>query len=138
MAAQLPLTVPDVVCIDDIDQNGLETTSDLQTLEQDVYHLLIEIKGSNIDDITRGLGIEGLLSAAANRLGGKAQEIESQLQQDARIVIAIATVSILPPGTRLPDGTTFAGTDAILELTCVAVRVPLADVYRGVELVPPV
>lgn len=44
--------------------------------------------------------------------------------------------------TRQPDGvwtlTTFAGTDAILELTCVAVRVPLADVYRGVELVPPV
>lgn len=44
--------------------------------------------------------------------------------------------------TRQPDGvwtlTTFAGPDAILELTCVAVRVPLADVYRGVELVPPV
>jgi hypothetical protein len=104
-ASQLPLTVSDVVCLDDLDANGSETTSDLQTLIQDVYHVLIEVRGSNIDDVTRGAGVELLLSGDASVLPGVAQEIETQLGQDSRIAAVTATISLVAPGGSAPDGT---------------------------------
>lgn len=106
MASPLPLTAPDVVCFDDLDLLGTETASDLETLEQDVYHVLIEVPGSNPDDVSRGCGVESILSGPSTRLDGLTTKIESQLRKDDRIDDARAMLTKLPPGSTLPDGTT--------------------------------
>jgi hypothetical protein len=101
----LPLTAPDLVCLDDLDANASETTSDLQTLIQDVYHVLIEIYGSNIDDVDRGLNVEGMLSSDASDLPTLCLNAEQQLGQDARIAAVSVTSSYVPPGGKAQDGT---------------------------------
>jgi phage baseplate assembly protein W len=80
---QVPVT--DLLCIDDLDPNGGETTSDLQSLAQDVYHILLEPLGSNLDDPARGVGFAGLLSAPSTKLAAAANICDSQLRKDSRI-----------------------------------------------------
>lgn len=115
-SALLPLTVSDLVCFDDVDAGGAETTSDLQTLIQDVYHVLIEKRGSNIDDPTRGADVEGKLSGTSSDLVTIAQEIESELQKDDRITSCQAAVSFLTPGSSAPDGTLLPNGGWLLEV----------------------
>lgn len=91
--APLPLTVSDLVCVDDLDAFGGETQSDLETLAQDVYHLLLERKSSNLDDPTRGIGAEGLLSGSADALAAAPSIIDSQLRKDTRIQASKTTLS---------------------------------------------
>jgi hypothetical protein len=112
----LPLTVADLVCIEDLDANGAETTSDMQTLVQDVYHVVIEKIGSNIDDIARGIGAENLLSGDSNALLNLAQVVESQLGEDDRIAGVTATVSQILPGGTLPDATLLPEGGFLLEI----------------------
>jgi hypothetical protein len=81
----LPLTVPDLVCVLDLDPNGNETRSDLQTLEQDVLHVLIELLSSNPDDPDRGVGVDQYLSGTQDDLAKVPRIIENQLEQDDRI-----------------------------------------------------
>lgn len=116
----LPLTAPDVVCFDDLDQLAGETASDLETLEQDVYHILIEEPGSNIDDPDRGCGVERILSGPASGLDGMTNHIESQLRKDARIDGAKAKLTKLAPGAALPDGTLLEDGGYLLEVEVVA------------------
>ena len=97
--AALPLTVPDLVCVLDVDAFAAETTSDLQTLVQDVFHILLEDEGSNPDDPTRGVGVDNYLNgtlAKANRLPAK---IEQQLLEDDRIDACSASLSAQPDGS---------------------------------------
>jgi hypothetical protein len=79
------LQYPDVVCYDDVDELGLECTSELQVLEQDVYHVLKQELGSNPDDPDRGIGIEGKLSGTETDFLLLPSEIDSQLREDDRI-----------------------------------------------------
>lgn len=95
-ANALPLTVPDVVCTDDVDQYARETTSDLETLVQDVFHILIELPGTNIDDPDRGVGVEALLSGSAANIGTVQKRIEAQLLRDDRIDACTTEVSSDP------------------------------------------
>lgn len=90
--AILPLTYPDAVCVDDVDPNGNETLSDLQTLAQDVYHLLLEVPGSNLDDPTRGIGVVGYLSGTSVNLLTLPSLIDGQLAKDDRIDSSQTTV----------------------------------------------
>jgi hypothetical protein len=103
--ANLPLTIPDLLWVDDMDLFAGETTSDLQTLQQDVYHMLIEPPASNPDDLNRGLGLARMLSGTEAQLAGITQTIDAQLQRDARIDSSQTTLTKLPPGSMLPDGT---------------------------------
>jgi hypothetical protein len=82
-----PTVVPvtDLLCVDDLDGTGAETTSDLQVLAQDVYHLLEEILASNLDDPTRGLGLPGLLNGTSLQLSVAAHQVDAQLRKDDRI-----------------------------------------------------
>jgi len=109
----LPLTVPDLACLDDLDAFGGETASDLQSLAQDVYHLLLERLGSNLDDLTRGIGVEGLLNGSADALAATPAIIDSQLRKDTRILSSrtrltfqdeayTLAISILPVATLVP------------------------------------
>jgi hypothetical protein len=81
----LPLTVPDLVGFDDLDPNASETTSDLQTLFQDVYHVAVEILGTNPDDPTRGVGLLTYLSGTSVQLQTAGGVLENQLLADDRI-----------------------------------------------------
>lgn len=125
----LPLTYADLLCLDDMTTTAQETTSDLQTLAQDVYHLLIEMPGSNIDDPDRGVGVEGLLSAPANDLVTVAQNVESQLLKDDRINAVTATVSIVMAGGTWPDGTLAPEGGYVLAISIESNVGPLGLVY---------
>ena len=97
----LPLTNPDMVCELDCDPLGAETTSDLQSLIQDVMHILMEDLGSNLDDPNRGVGIYRYLSGTQNDFRNLIATIESQLSSDPRIdsvsaQIQTNTVGIYP------------------------------------------
>lgn len=87
--------VVDAVCLDDLDANGNETTSDLQGLSQDVYHLLLEAHGSNLDDPARGVGLDDLLSRPTISLSAAASVIDSQLRRDPRIDSSKTTLSVV-------------------------------------------
>lgn len=89
---QVTVRVTDAVCLDDLDPSGSETTSDLQALAQDVYHLLLQILGSNLDAPTLGIGIKNLLSASSLKLAAAASIVDSQLRKDARIAGSQTTV----------------------------------------------
>lgn len=93
------LTIPDVVCLDDLDAFGRETTSDLQTLWQDVFHMLKEILGSNIDDVNRGIGVDQLLSGSTKPLATIAGRIDQGLAIDDRIDGSTTTVSVETDGS---------------------------------------
>ncbi len=116
----LPLTAPDLVCVDDLDPFASETTSDLQSLIQDVYHVLIQAPGSNPDDIDRGIGVNQMLSGATNALAGTAHMIQVELAKDDRIDAVQAKMTNLGPGSVLPDGTPLPAGGYLLEVTVVA------------------
>jgi hypothetical protein len=84
--------VTDLVCVDDVDLFARETTSALQALVQDVYHMLIEAPGSNLDVPGRGIGIYNLLSAPSANQKQMANLIDQQLPLDARIDACTTTI----------------------------------------------
>lgn len=81
----LPLTYPDLLCLDDLDPYASETTSDLQNLAQDVHHILLEELGSNPDDPSRGVGVLSYLGADEKLFGTLPGTIDTQLSEDDRI-----------------------------------------------------
>ena|ERR1700689_4237161 len=95
----LPLTVPDLLWGNDMDLMARATVSDLQTLEQDVLHILAEVLGSSIDDPTRGIGISSMLSGPTTLLTNVAALIDTQLTKDPRIDAVATTVTQDAPGT---------------------------------------
>src|SRR5215467_3909676 len=97
----LPLTYPDIRCTDDMDPFATETASDLETLEQDVLHILLEDPGSNLDDPTRGIGVLSFLSGDQTTLAKLPSQIDHQLRNDDRIDSSITTVTQRPDGSFL-------------------------------------
>lgn len=95
MAASLPQTYKDIVCVLDMNPNATETTSDLQSLVQDVFHILLEFPGSNPDDVTRGIGMQTYLSATQDKFQGLPGKIEEQLKRDTRITSASCVIEIV-------------------------------------------
>lgn len=88
----LPLTAPDLVCEFDLDLFAGETTSDLQSLEQDVLHMLLEAPGSNLDDLTRGIGVVDMLGGPVADLATVPHRIEAALAKDDRIDSSTVTI----------------------------------------------
>lgn len=84
-SAPLPLTYSDLVLIDDMDPFAAETTSDLQNLIQDCYHVVMQEKGSNPDDETRGFGLMSRLSGTLAEFMASASDLDAELEKDARI-----------------------------------------------------
>jgi hypothetical protein len=95
--ATLPLTYHDLVCVDDLDPLGRETQSDLETLEQDVLHILEEVLGSNLDDPNRGVGLLSILSGNTTILTNMAATIDGQLTKDTRIDASSTAVTNTGP-----------------------------------------
>ena len=101
MTQPLPLTVPDLVGFDDLDPFARETTSDFQTLQQDVYHRLLELPGSNLDDITLGIGVMQYLSGTATDAAKLPAIVDEQLQRDSRIDTCTSTLAQQADGSYL-------------------------------------
>lgn len=78
-------------CYEDLDSFGAETTDELEDLAQDLYHRLIEERGSNIDDPDRGLGIEDLLSGVLDP--SLKYLVEHELRRDVRVEAVEATLT---------------------------------------------
>lgn len=96
--ATLPLTYPDLVCLDDLDPFAGETTSDLQNLSQDVLHLLVELPGSNPDDPERGIGVMQYLSCSESEFRSLPGRIDAQLRADDRVQSSKTTLVPLAEG----------------------------------------
>lgn len=118
--SNLPLTAPDLVCVEDMDPFAAETQTDLESLEQDVLHILDEDYGSNPDDPERGIGLGNLLSKPTTALSDIVRQVESQLRTDDRIDAVKATLTELPSGYSFPGGLTFPNGGWMLELDVVA------------------
>lgn len=84
----------DFDCFDDLNPFDVDLSDPLEVLEQDVYHLLIEPPGSNIDDIERGIGLPDALKGRFDPT--LAHRIDGQLQRDPRI--DVSTTTITPTG----------------------------------------
>jgi hypothetical protein len=91
--------VQELVCVDDVDQFGREVTSDLEALVQDVYHMMIEDPGSNLDLPDRGIGIYSLLSGTTSNMRTIVNRIDQQLPLDDRIDASSTTVTQNPDGS---------------------------------------
>lgn len=98
MSTPLPLTYPDLVFLADMTPLALETTSDLQNLEQDVMHILEETPGSNLDDLTRGVGLDYWLGGTVNDFAKVASTIDAQLEKDPRIESSTTTITTTTNG----------------------------------------
>jgi hypothetical protein len=94
-AVTVPIT--DAVWMDDIDPNGSETTSDLQSLVQDCYHVLWETLGANLDDPTRGIGVENALSNSAQDILAMPSNVDRQIELDDRVAKSVTTVAQTGP-----------------------------------------
>ena len=117
VSGETPTTVyvTDLVCTDDLDANGAETTSDLQAFAQDIYHLMIEAFGSNLADPTGGLGLNSLLSGSAQDAKAVLATVDPMIRQDPRTDQSTTTATydgagnltgaqivVLPVGSLLP------------------------------------
>jgi hypothetical protein len=96
IAPRLPVVmqpVTDLVCVLDVDLFARETTDKLAILVQDVFHMLIEKPGSNLDVPDRGIDVYGYLSGPTADLKGLKGRIEHELPKDPRIDAASATIT---------------------------------------------
>lgn len=114
--SQLPLTITDLVCVDDLDPGGSETTSDLQALQQDLYHILVEAFGSNPDDPNRGIGVEGLLGGTSANLQAAASSIDSQFRKDDRVEQSQTTLTYDPSADEYTIGVQVVPVGSLLPL----------------------
>lgn len=99
MTQPLPKTYAELRWLDDMDPQGAETASDLESLEQDVLHVLKERLASNLDDPNRGLGVEDYLGSTEDKLATLAHEIDTQLAEDSRLTSVQTTVTKDSTGT---------------------------------------
>lgn len=97
--SSLPLTAPDLVCYDDVDPLAAETQSDLESFAQDVYHLLLELPGTNPDDPNRGIGIELYLSGTFADFAKLPALIEQQIGDDPRATGCSCSITSNSNGT---------------------------------------
>jgi len=89
----LPKTYQTIRWTDDADPNFVDTASDLESLEQDVLHILMQVLGSNLDDPNRGVHAEGYLGATNLKIGELPHLLDSQLESDSRISSSQTTLT---------------------------------------------
>ena len=99
MSLALPKTYKTVRWSADLDAGGVDTASDLESLEQDVLHILQETLGSNLADPDKGCGAQDYLSGTLGQLQQLPGLIDAQLGDVTRITSSQST--LLP---QLPDG----------------------------------
>lgn len=87
----LPKTYKTLRWGDDMDPLGADTASDLESLEQDVLHIIAQALGSNIADQDHGIGAVGYLGGTEEKLKKMPGRIDAQLPDDPRITSSTTT-----------------------------------------------
>lgn len=94
----MSLTYAELVCLDDFDPYGAETTSDLQNYTQDIYHRISQAHGSNPDAPDAGAGGETILSTS--RTPAEIQNLfVTEALNDPRTITATCAVTQLEDGS---------------------------------------
>jgi hypothetical protein len=101
MTQSLPSTYQEARWADDMDPNGAETDSDLESLIQDVFHILSEVLGSNLADPDDGVGLGDSLSGTSDALLAKAALVDAQLGNVTRITGSQTTIGQQAEGSWL-------------------------------------
>jgi hypothetical protein len=118
MTQPLPRTYQEPVWTDDLDPSGRETQSDLESLEQDVLHIIGEKLGSNMADKQKGAAALSYLNGNADDLAALPHVIDAQLAQVARISASHSTLTLQDDGTyRLDIEVAVAGVVVGLQYT---------------------
>jgi hypothetical protein len=79
----------------DMDPSAADTDSDLESLEQDVLHIIVEVQGSNLADPQNGIGADGYLSGTSAQLAAMPALIDAQLASVDRITSSHTTIQQL-------------------------------------------
>lgn len=87
----------ELACYSDMDRFGSETANALEDLAQDLFHRLIEPRGSNLDDPDRGLGIEDALNGVVD--SNLKLQIEAELRKDERVTAVSASITEIETGS---------------------------------------
>ena len=82
----------DLRWLDDLDPNGTETADAGEELVQDLYHVIEEDRGSNLDDETRGLGVANRLSDVLP--ADFTTTVDRELMDDDRVNTATSTLGV--------------------------------------------
>jgi|HubBroStandDraft_6_1064221.scaffolds.fasta_scaffold88330_2 hypothetical protein len=88
----LPRTYQEARWLDDLDPSGAETASDLESLEQDVYHIIKQVLGTNLADMQKGVGAFNYLNGTSVQLRAMPGIIDAQLAQVTRITTSQSSV----------------------------------------------
>jgi hypothetical protein len=98
---------------DDLDPTGAETDSDLESLEQDVVHILAQVLGSNLADPEKGVGAVNYLNGTTVQLEAMPAIIDSQLAEVSRITTSHTTLLTQSDGSFLVEVEIQVGTDIV-------------------------
>lgn len=74
----------DLRCFDDLDLFGKEVDDELEALEQDSIHRLIQMRGTNLDNLDSGEAVEQYLSGTDSPETAK-HLFEEEIQKDERV-----------------------------------------------------
>ncbi len=96
MTQPLPKTYSEARWLNDLDPSGAETDSDLESLEQDVFHVIVQTLGSNVADPHKGVGALNYLSGPTTKLAGMPAIIDAQLKSMTRITSSKTTLAPVP------------------------------------------
>lgn len=99
MTQGLPLTYQEPKWTDDLDPAGRETQSDLESLEQDVLHIISERLASNLADPQKGAGAADMLSGDATVFAALPHVIDAQLALVSRITASHTTQTTAADGS---------------------------------------
>jgi hypothetical protein len=90
----------DLRWLDDMQIDAAETSGDEEELEQDVYHVIEQDYGTNIDDPERGLGIANMSSQALTT-STKQWETKSdtEVAKDDRCKRVTSTIEVSDDGS---------------------------------------
>jgi hypothetical protein len=97
----LPKTYATLRWLDDLTPNAADTSSDLESLEQDCIHVIMEARGSNLADPNSGCGASLLLNGTVDQLVMLCALIDAQLPEDPRVTNSQSTLTTLDDGTYL-------------------------------------
>jgi hypothetical protein len=108
----LQRTYQEIRWTDDMDASAAETDSDLESLQQDVLHILMEVLGTNIADQDKGLGLLTLLSGPSTILLASGPLCDAQLSRVSRLSSSHTTITATSDPTQQP------GVSYVINVSC--------------------
>jgi hypothetical protein len=103
--------VSELLWTTDLDLFGAETQSDGDELIQDVLHVIEQDLGSNLDDLTRGLGVANILNKQVP--SGLTVAASTEIAKDDRVQRCDATIAVDDQGNQTLNLTIYVLDDVL-------------------------